>query len=219
MTSDFSVDMNEYLPLRDVVFNTLRQAILKGELKPGERLLEIALAERLGVSRTPVREAMRKLEQEGLVVMIPRRGAQVRIALENVAIEKACKLITEDELGRLWVAAKEFEKTKAEGNLVRLAETDVAFHEIIYQASDNKRLNQVLNNLREQMYRYRVEYLKEEQTRNLLVSEHEELVKAIREGDVQKAQDISFHHLENQRKAIIRTIRAENEAKEAEKKE
>ena len=112
MTSDFSVDMNEYLPLRDVVFNTLRQAILKGELKPGERLLEIALAERLGVSRTPVREAMRKLEQEGLVVMIPRRGAQVasitekdlndvlevRIALENVAIEKACKLITEEEL-------------------------------------------------------------------------------------------------------------------------
>ena len=95
----------------------------------------------------------------------------------------------------------------------------MAFHEIIYQASDNKRLNQGLNNLREQMYRYRVEYLKEEQTRNLLVSEHEELVKAIREGDVQKAQDISFHHLENQRTAIIRTIRAENEAKESEKKE
>lgn len=142
----------------------------------------------------------------------------MRIALENVAIEKACKLITEEELGRLWVAAKEFEKTKAEGNLVRLAEADVAFHEIIYQASDNKRLNQVLNNLREQMYRYRVEYLKEEQTRNLLVSEHEELVKAIREGDVQKAQDISFHHLENQRMAIIRTIRAENAARESEKK-
>ena len=117
------------------------------------------------------------------------------------------------------MAAKEFEKTRAEGNLVRLAEADVAFHEIIYQASDNKRLNQVLNNLREQMYRYRVEYLKEEQTRNLLVSEHEELVKAIREGDVQKAQDISFHHLENQRMAIIRTIRAENAAKESEKKE
>ena len=62
MTSDFSVNMNEYLPLRDVVFNTLRQAILKGELKPGERLMEIALAEKLGVSRTPIREAMRKLE-------------------------------------------------------------------------------------------------------------------------------------------------------------
>ena len=69
MINDFSVDMNEYLPLRDVVFNTLRKAILKGELKPGERLMEIALAERLGVSRTPVREAMRKLELEGLVVI------------------------------------------------------------------------------------------------------------------------------------------------------
>ena len=99
------------------------------------------------------------------------------------------------------------DQEKAEGNLVKLAEADVAFHEVIYQSSDNRRLNQVLNNLREQIYRYRVEYLKDEQTRNLLVSEHEELVKAIREGDVQKAQDISFHHLENQRKAIIRTIR------------
>ena len=108
--NDFSVDMNEYLPLRDVVFNTLRRAILKGELKPGERLMEIALAERLGVSRTPVREAMRKLELEGLVVMIPRRGAQVakiseknlrdvlevRRSLEELAIDLACQRIQEE---------------------------------------------------------------------------------------------------------------------------
>ena len=60
MGSDFRVTMNEYLPLRDVVFNTLRQAILRGELEPGERLMEIQLAERLGVSRTPIREAIRK---------------------------------------------------------------------------------------------------------------------------------------------------------------
>ena len=69
--------MNEYLPLRDVVFNTLRQAILMGELAPGERLMEIQLAEKLGVSRTPIREAIRKLELEGLVLMIPRKGAEV----------------------------------------------------------------------------------------------------------------------------------------------
>ena len=162
MMNDFSVDMNEYLPLRDVVFNTLRKAILKGELKPGERLMEIALAERLGVSRTPVREAMRKLELEGLVVMIPRRGAQVanitekdlndvlevRIALENLSIENACTRMTEEQLEELWNAAKNFEATMAEGNLVKLAEADVAFHEVIYKSSDNRRLNQVLNNLR-----------------------------------------------------------------------
>ena len=74
---DFEMTIDEYLPLRDVVFNTLRRAILKGELEPGERLMEIALANKLGVSRTPIREAIRKLELEGLVVMIPRKGAEV----------------------------------------------------------------------------------------------------------------------------------------------
>lgn len=224
MTSDFSVDMNEYLPLRDVVFNTLRRAILKGELKPGERLMEIALAERLGVSRTPIREAMRKLELEGLVVMIPRRGAQVanitekdlndvlevRIALENVAIEKACRNMTKEDMSRLYVAAKGFEHIIGEGNLVKLAEADVAFHEIIYQASDNNRLIQTLNNLREQIYRYRVEYLKDAETRDVLVQEHEELTRAIKERDVERAQRISFEHIENQRKGILSSIRAEN---------
>ena len=66
MGTNFELNMNDFLPLRDVVFNTLRQAILRGELQPGERLLEIHLANKLGVSRTPIREAMRKLELEGL---------------------------------------------------------------------------------------------------------------------------------------------------------
>ncbi len=223
MTSEFSVDMNEYLPLRDVVFNTLRRAILKGELKPGERLMEIALAERLGVSRTPIREAMRKLELEGLVVMIPRRGAQVanitekdlndvlevRIALENMAIMKACSRITSEELEKLDMAALEFQRMTTEGDLVRMAEADEAFHEVLYQAADNRRLNQVLNNLREQIYRYRVEYLKEEETRNLLVREHKEIMEAVRNRDVESAQEISFQHIENQRRAIMQSIQEE----------
>ena len=74
MTEDLTLNMNAYLPLRDVVFNTLREAILKGELKPGERLMELQLAAKLGVSRTPIREAIRMLEQEGLAVTIPRKG-------------------------------------------------------------------------------------------------------------------------------------------------
>ena len=77
MSDKLKVNMNEYLPLRDVVFNTLRQAIITGEFAPGERLMEIALANRLGVSRTPVREAIRKLELEGLVKIIPNKGAYV----------------------------------------------------------------------------------------------------------------------------------------------
>ena len=103
---------DEYLPLRDVVFNTLRQEILTGKLKPGERLMEIHLANKLGVSRTPIREAIRKLELEGLVIMIPRRGAEVaqiswkslkdvlevRSALDALAIELACERMGQDDL-------------------------------------------------------------------------------------------------------------------------
>ena len=233
MKGELKMDVNDYLPLRDVVFNTLRQAILRGEMEPGERLMEIQLADKLGVSRTPIREAIRKLELEGLVIMIPRKGAEVahitekdmrdvlevRAALEELAATLACRNVTPERIEELKMANKRFEAAIISKDVVAIVDADVNFHDIIYAMTDNQRLIQIINNLREQMYRYRVEYLKEEQTRNLLVSEHEELVKAIREGDVQKAQDISFHHLENQRKAIIRTIRAENEAKEAEKKE
>ena len=77
MKEDLQLNLDAFLPLRDVVFNTLRDAILRGELKPGERLMEMHLANKLGVSGTPVREAIRMLEQEGLAVTVPRKGAQV----------------------------------------------------------------------------------------------------------------------------------------------
>lgn len=186
MTSDFHVNMNEYLPLRDVVFNTLRQAILRGELKPGERLMEIALANRLGVSRTPIREAIRMLELEGLVIMIPRKGAQVaqiteqdlndvlevRLGLEELAVRFACERITDEEIKELGLAVKEFEKKMREDDLSAQAEADVKFHEIIYGATHNRRLVQIINNIREQMYRYRIEYLKDVESRKTLVKEH-----------------------------------------------
>lgn len=81
---DLQMEDYQYLPLRDVVFRTLRQAILRGELKPGERLMEIRLANQLGVSRTPIREAIRMLELDGLVIMVPRKGAQVAQITEKI---------------------------------------------------------------------------------------------------------------------------------------
>ena len=176
--SNFQVTMSEYLPLRDVVFNTLRHAILKGELEPGERLMEIALAQKLGVSRTPIREAIRKLELEGLVVMVPRKGAEVaditekdlrdvlevRTALEELSIELAMKNMNDDDYKQLREANELFAKDSEGDDLIKIAEADVAFHEIIYMATGNKRLIQMINNLREQMYRYRLEYIKDKST-------------------------------------------------------
>ena len=124
MTEDLTLNMNAYLPLRDVVFNTLREAILKGELKPGERLMELQLA-KLGVSRTPIREAIRMLEQEGLAVTIPRKGAevarmtekdmedvlQIRDALDELAASIACEQISEEELAEIEREEREIEES------------------------------------------------------------------------------------------------------------
>ena len=223
--NDLKVTMNEYLPLRDVVFNTLRQAILKGELEPGERLMEIQLADRLGVSRTPIREAIRKLELEGLVIMVPRKGAEVaritekdlndvlevRCALEELAVELACKKITKAQADELEATLATFKVAIHGKNLTEMAEMDEKFHMVIYEATGNTRLIQTLNNLREQMYRYRVEYLKDKDVFGKLVVEHESIAKNILESNIELAKNNVKDHIYNQAMTIGKIISASNQ--------
>ncbi|WP_167957121.1 GntR family transcriptional regulator [Anaerosporobacter faecicola] len=218
--NDLKVTMNEYLPLRDVVFNTLRQAILKGELEPGERLMEIQLAERLGVSRTPIREAIRKLELEGLVIMVPRKGAEVakitekdlndvlevRCALEELAVELACNKITEEQIEQLKITLEQFKNVIRNKDLTEIAEMDEKFHMLIFEATGNGRLIQLLNNLREQMYRYRVEYLKDQAVYEKLVEEHDMIAKNILESNVELAKKNIKDHIINQAVSISKSI-------------
>lgn len=213
-------NMNEYLPLRDVVFNTLRQAILTGELKPGERLMEIHLADRLGVSRTPIREAIRKLELEGLVVMIPRKGAQVariteknlkdvlevRRALDMLAVKLACSRMDDEYKKQLREACDEFARVVKNNNTKDITEADVRFHDIINKATGNDRLIQLVNNLAEQMYRYRLEYIKDAAYHNRLVAEHEEIYSAIMDGDEERAAKAVVLHIDNQEETIIKHL-------------
>ena len=221
----FEVNMDEYLPLRDVVFKTLRQAILKGELEPGERLMEIQLAERLGVSRTPIREAIRKLELEGLVLMIPRRGAEVakiseknlrdvlevRRSLEELAIDLACQRIQEEELETLREAQKEFAAAVAAGDAMEIAQTDEKFHEIIYSGTGNQKLMQILSNLREQMYRYRLEYIKDANKRQIILVEHEQILKALSLRHVQEARLAVREHIDNQEITVLKNLKEQEE--------
>lgn len=221
---NFQVNMNEYLPLRDVVFNTLRQAILKGELKPGERLMEIQLANKLGVSRTPVREAIRKLELEGLVLMIPRKGAEVaeitekslkdvlevRKALEELAVQLACERITKEEVEELAKAGEDFKKVLKSKDITEIAEADVRFHDIIYMATDNQKLITLLNNFREQMYRYRVEYLKKEDVHKQLIAEHDAIVEHVSNRNQGEAMAVVCQHIDNQVDAVVTSIRKKN---------
>lgn len=225
MSSIFQGEMNEYLPLRDVVFKTLRKGILTGELKPGERLMEIHLASKLGVSRTPIREAIRKLELEGLVTMIPRRGAQVaqitpksmrdvlevRKVLDSLAVELACERITEAELEELKKACREFEEAVESGDFGAIAKTDVAFHDIIVEATGNMRLVQMVNNLAEQMYRYRFEYIKDVPSHSCLVQEHRAIYEGILKKDVEAAKAAIDTHIDNQEQSILHQISMEKE--------
>ena len=221
MKDSIRLDPDSDRPLREVVFLRLRRAILQGELDPGERLMEIRLAEQLGVSRTPVRDAIHKLVEEGLVSIVPRCGAvvagitdkdmrdvlEVRITLEKLAVSLCTERITADGVERLKEANEKFRKTVASGELIKIAEADVAFHDIIYSMTDNKRLLQIMNDLREQIYRYRLEYLKNDKARLELVGEHNRIIKYISEGDIEKAKTAIREHIENQMNDIAAVIR------------
>lgn len=220
MTDDLTLNMNAYLPLRDVVFNALREAILKGDLKPGERLMELQLASKLGVSRTPIREAIRMLEQEGLAVTTPRKGAEVakmtlkdmedvleiRDALDELAVRIACQKISDEQLKQLEDMKELFEKSTQTGNVKKIAEADVTFHDVIYEATGNPKLVTLLNNLREQVYRYRVEYIKDPKNYPTLIAEHEAILESLKNRDVKNAVEAMHVHVANQAEAVKTVI-------------
>ncbi|MCR5108244.1 MAG: GntR family transcriptional regulator [Lachnospiraceae bacterium] len=220
---ELKMEFDELLPLRDVVFNSLRQGILEGELKPGERLMEVHLAKKLGVSRTPIREAIRMLELEGLVTMVPRRGAEVamisaddmrdvlevRRSLDSLAVILACERIDEDEKERLKNAESDFEDAIKTKNATLIAQADVKFHDIILAASKNKRLLQMVNNLAERVYRYRLEYVKDEKNHEKLISEHHLIMDNIFSGNREEAKRAIEVHIDNQEKNIIKQLSEE----------
>ena len=156
------------------------------------------------------------LEQEGLVIMIPRKGAQVaeisekdlkdvlevRLGLEELAVRIACQRITEEELEELEQAVKEFEEAMKEDNLGVLAAADVKVHEVIYGSTHNKRLVQIISNIREQMYRYRVEYLKDENNYPTLMKEHKDIVEGLVRKNKMQVTETMHQHVKNQAVAV-----------------
>ncbi len=215
------INLNDYKPLRDVIFNTLREAIITGELKPGERLMEVQLAEKMGVSRTPVREAIRKLELEGWVSMIARRGAQVaglsikdimdvlevRASLDGLSTSLAAARITGEELKDLNNIYLQFMNYVEKDNLPGQVKKDVEFHEVIYRSSRNDKLIQIVSNLREQVQRFRVIYLKDYSSPKELAKEHLEIIEAITARDQDRAFKVAQKHIENQKEAVIKAAK------------
>lgn len=219
----FNINTNEYLPLRDVVFNTLRDAILTGKLVPGERLMENQLADKLGVSRTPVREALRMLELENLVELVPRKGAQVldmsekdiinilevRSALEGLATSVACKKMSKEDLQQLKNMEVDFEKAVADNDVEHFVDIDEDFHDLIFAATENDKLINIFRNLRIQLYRYRMAQAKNNETSmSTIVAHHRSIIRAIENHDGEEGASIAQGHIKYQTESILRFVRS-----------
>ena len=161
------------------------------------------------------------LEQEGLAVTIPRRGAhvakmtekdlqdvlEIRDALDELAVTNACKYITEDDLSDLKASVSRFKEAADRGDVREVVEADEEFHNIIYRASGNSRLLLIIQGLKEQLYRYRYEYVKDQHNYILLLQEHAEIIAGLEKKDAEYVKEIMHTHLENQVDAVRELIR------------
>ncbi len=213
------IKLDNYKPLREIVFETLREAIIQGSLEPGERLMEIQLAEEMGVSRTPVREAIRKLELEGFVVMVPRKGAyvagisvkdivdvfEVRAALEALAAGLAAERATTDELDEMERASLYIYEA-GDGQIDNIVERDSDFHDLIYKASRNQRLIQIITLLKEQIQRFRTTSLSQPGRIKHAVDEHKGIIEAISEHNVELASLLAREHIETAEQTFLNAM-------------
>jgi len=196
--------------LEEMVFSRLEEEILTGELSCGTALGEIALAKRLGVSRTPIRGALHRLAEEGLVEILPNRGAtviginvddlidiyKIRERLEGLASSLAAKRITDEELTRLAEAVDLAEFYISRNDTEHIKELDTVFHSIIYKASGSRFLSRTLSELHRKIKAYRKRSLSVPGRLEKSESEHREILEAIKARDSEMADKLTSRHVE-----------------------
>ena len=195
--------------LEEMVFSKLEEEILSGELTRGTALGEIALSKRLGVSRTPVRGALHRLAEEGLVEILPNRGATViginiddlvdiyniRERLEGLASALAAKRATVDEISRLTEAVELADFYISKNDTEHIKELDTVFHSIIYSASGSRFLSRTLSELHRKIKSYRKRSLSVPGRLEKTAVEHREILEAIKRGDAEEADRLTSSHI------------------------
>lgn len=211
------IDIRNYKPLGEIVFDYLKNAIISGELKPGERLMEIAIAQQLGVSRTPVREAIRKLEKEKFIEMIPRKGAyvsstttkdmldvlEVRRLIEGFASELAAERMSDEKLAELSNTHQAFIRALDDGDRDSMVALDNEFHELIFESAENLKLIEIQKQLSEQVQRYRLNYFNDYSEFEELREMHEKIFSAIEKKASKLAGDLARQHVELIEKRVV----------------
>lgn len=208
---DLKNEVNDKYSLRGRVFQKLREDILSGKYKEHEELKEVAIGEELGVSRTPVREAFRQLELEGLIQIVPNRGAYVtgitakdvkdiymiRSLLEGLCAKLATEKITKEQLEEMEenIYLADFHASK--GHMDQMAELDNRFHDILYEACDSKMLEHTLRDYHQYVLRVRQKTLSTNTRGRASNDEHRQIMEAIKEKDADRAEQLANGHILN----------------------
>jgi DNA-binding GntR family transcriptional regulator len=202
-------NISRHKPLREVVYEDLKQRIVTGDIPPGTRMMEVQLAEDMGVSRTPIREAIRKLEKEKLVTIEPHRGAYastisvdemlgllvVRAELEQLAAELAAKHVTPELIKELEDITEEYDKAVHTDDTDAIIEYDEKFHTCIVNATGNKTLISFCSMVQDKALRFRYLYYDDFSRYEHMPSEHRHIIDAIKTGDEEKAREAGYAHV------------------------
>jgi DNA-binding GntR family transcriptional regulator len=225
--------MNEFsglaraLPLREQIHGQLRSAILNGEYAPGTPLVEAELAARLGASRTPVREALQRLETEGLLERRGQRGIvvrelraedvtcifEIRESLELLAARRACRRMTSPILAELHAIVSQMREAVDDPN--GMERLDTAFHDRILATAEGARLRRMLSDLREELVTWRFLSLSTRERRAATVAEHEGVLFALEAGDENVVARIVAEHIASARAAVLEHVRRQSEPAQA----
>jgi DNA-binding GntR family transcriptional regulator len=210
-------NIEKHLTLREKILETIRDAIISGGLKPGEKVAEPELAERFGISRTPIREAFRQLESEGYLTVIPRKGAVVasfsqrdveefyaiKSILEGYAARKACAKLTPREIEKLQSINDRLSLLAEEGDVKHFFKVHNSFHELFVKAADNGKLTEMIINLVERFQLLRVASLSVPGRMEFSVKEHQKIIEAFRNGDADLAEALVRSNAEYGGKVLV----------------
>ncbi len=202
------------------VFENLKSAIIRGDMPPGNRLVESRLAEALGISRTPVREAIHKLEREGLIQKLPRGGFSVsnltheeieetfgiRSVLESYAARLAAIKHQRQELEPLEEKIEEFQYHLNRGEMEALLKINTEFHGLLYAMSRSPKLIKLINDLQDQIYRFRRIILKIETMAKTSNDDHRQMLSAMKKRDADGVETLVKQHILRGQKIVLKEL-------------
>jgi DNA-binding GntR family transcriptional regulator len=225
-------NIEKHQTLRERILETIRDAIISGGLKPGEKVAEPELAERFGISRTPIREAFRQLESEGYLTVIPRKGAVVvsfsqrdveefyaiKSILEGYAARKACANLSPREIEKLQNINEKLRQLAQEADIKHFFKVHNDFHDLFIKAADNDKLNELIMSLVGKFQRLRIASLSLPGRMKVSVQEHEKIIEAFRKRDADLAEKLVRKNAEYGGKVLMQGGEASISLKPAERR-